>query len=72
VPLTITEEIMKQDPFFQRGLERGFEKGKLEAKREDILKLHEKLNFTPKQIAEVLDLPENFVKEILKENEKDS
>jgi hypothetical protein len=68
VPLTITEEMMKQDPFFQRGLE----KGKLEAKREDILKLHEKLNFTSKQIAEVLDLPENFVREILKENEKGS
>jgi len=69
VPLTITEEMMKQDPFFQRGLEKGFEKGKLEAKREDILKLHKKLNLTSKQIAEILDLPENFVKEILKENE---
>ena len=72
MPLTITEEMMKQAPFFQRGLERGFEKGKSEAKREDILKLHKKLNFTSKQIAEVLDLPENFVREILKENEKDS
>ena len=37
MPLTITEEMMKQDPFFQRGLEKGFEKGKLEAKREDIV-----------------------------------
>jgi hypothetical protein len=64
VPFTITEEMIKQDPFFQRGLK----KGKLEAKREDVLKLHEKLNLTPKQIAEVLDLPENFVTEILKEN----
>jgi plasmid maintenance system antidote protein VapI len=60
--------MIKQDPFFQRGLK----KGKLEAKREDILKLHEKLNLTSKQIAEVLDLPENFVREILKENEKSS
>ena len=36
MPLTITEEMMKQDPFFQRGLEKGFEKGKLEAKKEHI------------------------------------
>jgi hypothetical protein len=63
VPLTITEEMMKQEPFFQR----GFKKGKLEAKREDILKLHKKLNLAPEQIAEVLDVPESLVKEVLKE-----
>jgi predicted transposase YdaD len=28
MPLTITEEMIKQDPFFEMGLKRGLEKGK--------------------------------------------
>jgi len=65
MPLTITEEMMKQDPLFQEGLERG----KLEAQREAILNLHRKLNLSPEKIAEVLSIPEDFVKEVIeKEN----
>ena len=61
MPLTITEEMMKQDPFFQKGLERG----KLEAKREDIINLYKELQLQPEKIAKVLKVPEDFVKEVL-------
>jgi len=61
MPLTITEEMMKQDPFFQ--------KGKLEAKKEDVLNLYKELNLPPEKIAKVLKVPEDFVREVIeKEN----
>ena len=61
MPLTITEEMIKQDPFFQEGLERG----KLEAKKEDILNLYRELKLSPEQIAKVLKVSEEFVKEVI-------
>jgi len=75
MPLTITEEMLKQNPFFQKGIEKGIEKGikeglkkgKLEAKKEDIIKIYKKLNLSPKDIAEVLELPEDFVKKVIQE-----
>ena len=74
MPITITEEMMKQDPFFQEGLERGvkkgFEKGKLEAKKEDIINLHKELQLSPEKIAKVLKVPVEFVKEVLKTTNK--
>ncbi len=63
MPLTITEEMMKQDPFFQEGIERG----KLEAKKEDILSLYRELQLPPEKIAKVLKVSEAFVREVLKE-----
>jgi len=66
MPITITEEMMKQDPFFQEGLERGVQKGKLEAKKEDIINLHKELQLPPEKIAKVLKVPLEFVKEVLK------
>ena len=62
MPLTITEEMMKQDPFFQEGLERG----KLKAQREAILNLYKELNLPPEKIAKVLKVSEDFVKEVIK------
>jgi DNA-directed RNA polymerase specialized sigma24 family protein len=62
MPITITEEMMKQDPFFQEGLERG----KLEVKKEDIINLHKELQLPPEKIAKVLKVPLEFVKEVLK------
>jgi len=59
MPLTITEEMMKQDPFFQ--------KGKLEAKKEDILNLYRELQLPPEKIAKVLKVSEDFVRKVLKE-----
>jgi predicted transposase YdaD len=64
MPLTITEEMIKQDPFFQEGLERG----KLEAKKEDILNLYRELKLSPEQIAKVLKVSEKFVKEVIQNN----
>ncbi len=69
MPLTITEEMIKQDPFFQEGLERGIKKGKLEAQREAILnlyKLYKELNLPAEKIAKILKVPEEFVKEVIK------
>jgi len=66
MPITITEEMMKQDPFFQEGLERG----KLEAKKEDIINLHKELQLPPEKIAKVLKVPVEFVKEVLKTTNK--
>jgi len=61
MPLTITREMMEKDPFFQEG--------KLEAQREAILNLYRKLNLPPEKIAEVLSIPEDFVREVIeKEN----
>jgi len=62
MPLTITEEMMKQDPFFQEGLERG----KLEAKKEDIISLYKELNLSIEKIAKVLKVSEDFVEEVIK------
>ena len=67
MPLTITEEMMKQDPFFQEGLEKGIEKGKLEAQREAILNLYRELQLPPEKIAKVLKVSEDFVRKVLSE-----
>ena len=64
MPLTITEEMIKQDPFFQEGLERG----KLEAQKEAILNLYRELKLSPEQIAKVLKVSEEFVKEVIQSN----
>ncbi len=68
MPITFDRETIENHPFFKDGLKEGLEKGKLEAKREDVIKLHRKLNMSAKEIAEVLDLPLEFVKNILKNN----
>jgi predicted transposase YdaD len=59
MPLTITEEMIKQDPFFQEGLERG--------KKEDIQKLYLKGNFSPEEIADLLEVPIEFVNKTIAE-----
>ena len=56
MPLTITEEMIKNDPFFKK------------AKKEDIRKLYQKLKLNSQQIAEVLDLPIEFVEKVIKES----
>ena len=58
MPLTITREMMEKDPFFQEG--------KLEAKKEDILNLYRELNLSPEQIAKVLKVSEDFVKKVIR------
>ena len=61
MPLTITKEMMEADPFFKKGIKEG----KLEAKREAVLNLHRKLNLPPEEIAKVLEVSEEFVREVL-------
>ncbi|WP_155810578.1 hypothetical protein [Persephonella sp. KM09-Lau-8] len=63
MPLTITEEMAKEDPFYDL----GYKKGQEEATREYIKKLYEKLNLPPEKIADILDVSIDFVKKVIKE-----
>ncbi len=63
MPLTIDRETMEKHPLYKEGIE----KGKLEAKREDIIKLYKKTGWDFEKIADILELPVNFVKEVLEE-----
>jgi len=53
--------MMKKDPFFRK----GFERGKLEARKEVILNLHRELHLPPEKIARILEVSEEFVREVL-------
>ena len=59
MPLTITEEMIRNDPFFK--------KGKEETKKEDVLNLYKKLNLSPEQIADILNVPVDFVEKVIRE-----
>jgi len=59
MPLTITEEMIRNDPFFK--------KGKEETKKEDILNLYKELNLEPEKIAKILKVPVDFVEKVIKE-----
>ncbi|NIA10465.1 MAG: hypothetical protein GWP10_12235, partial [Nitrospiraceae bacterium] len=45
--------------------EQNIEKGEIKAKREAILNIYKELHLPPEKIAEVLKVPEGFVKEVL-------
>lgn len=63
MPLTITKEMLEKNPFFQEGVQ----KGELKAKREAIINLRKELNLSPERIAKVLKVSEDFVREVLEE-----
>ena len=71
MPITLDEELMKEHPWFKRGEKKGKEEGLKEglekAKREDVIKLHKKLKMSAREIAEVLELPLDFVEMVLKD-----
>ena len=68
LPLTITEEMIKQDPFFQEGMKRGekegLEKGSKRERRRIVMSLYRKGKST-EEIAELLDLPVEEVESLL-------
>ncbi len=66
LPLTITEEMAKQDPFYDL----GYKKGKEEAKKEIAKNMYFELKMPIEQIAKVLKVSTEFVKEIIKEENK--
>ncbi len=51
----------------RKGIEKGIEKGMLEAKKGDARRLYFKLKLSAEQIAEVLDIPLELVKEAIEE-----
>lgn len=77
LPLTITEEMLKNDPYYQKGvkegikkgikegIEKGIKEGIMEAKKEDILNLYNKLKLDPEKISEVLEIPIDIVKQVI-------
>ncbi len=67
MPLTIDRETMEKHPLYKDGKLEGIREGKLEAKKEDIIKLHKKTGWDSNKIADILELPVNFVKNVLKE-----
>ncbi|WP_051654665.1 hypothetical protein [Persephonella sp. IF05-L8] len=66
MPLTITEEMAKEDPFYDL----GYKKGKEEAKKEIAKNMYFELKMPVEQIAKVLKVPTEFVEEIIKEENK--
>jgi len=60
MPITID---LEEHPLYKEGLEKGLEK----AKKEYVIKLYKKLNFSPKQISDILEIPEETVIRFLKE-----
>ena len=56
MPLTITEEMIKQDPSFQKGFKEGI--------KQAVINLHKK-GLSTKEIAELLELQVEEVKEFL-------
>jgi len=81
MPLTITEEMIKQDPFFEMGLERGKEiglkegkelglkEGERRAKRILIEKLLKK-GMNIEKISALLDIPIEEIKQSLGKNKE--
>ncbi|NPA12931.1 MAG: hypothetical protein GXO45_02970, partial [Aquificae bacterium] len=71
MPLTITEEMLEKNPFFQKGKEKGkqegLQEGKLEAKKEAIVSIYKELNLPAEKIAKMLNVSEGFVEKVLKE-----
>ena len=75
MPLTISRETMEKHPLYKDGMAKGIEmeiekeieKGKFEAKKEDVLNLHKELNLEHEKIADILELPLSFVEDVLKE-----
>jgi len=51
MPLSITDEMLEKNPFFQKGKQEGLQKGLQEA----VVRMYEKLNLPPEQIASVLE-----------------
>ncbi len=66
MPLTITEEMAKEDPFYDL----GFKKGKEEAKKEIAKNMYFELKMPIEQISKILKVPTEFVEKAIEEKEE--
>ena len=66
MPLTITEEMLKQNPFYQRGLKEGIEKGIEKGLKEAVIRLYES-GKTPKEISKLLKMSIDEINRLLKD-----
>jgi len=55
MPITITEEMAKKDPFYDLGFKKGLQKGKQEGLQEAVVRLYES-GKTPEEIASLLKM----------------
>ncbi len=69
LPLTITEEMVKKDPFFdigfKKGKEEGLQEGLQKGLQEAVVRLYKK-GKTPEEISELLDIPIDKIKKFVK------
>jgi len=72
MPLSITDEMLEKNPFFQKGkqegLQEGLQKGKQEGLQASIKNLYVNLGLSVKEIAKGLNIAEEEVRKVLKEN----
>jgi len=71
MPLTITEEMMEQDPFFQMGFQVGFQEGVRIGRKKVIQKVYLRGDFSPQEVADLLEVSLEFVKEAIAELQKE-
>ncbi|WP_457624686.1 Rpn family recombination-promoting nuclease/putative transposase [Persephonella sp.] len=65
MPLTITEEMLEKNPFFQKGKQEGLQEGLQKGLQEAVVRLHKK-GRSPEEISELLDIPLDEIKKFLK------
>ncbi|NPA58504.1 MAG: Rpn family recombination-promoting nuclease/putative transposase [Aquificae bacterium] len=73
MPLSITDEMLEKNPFFQKskqegrqeGLKEGLQKGLQKGLQEAVVKLYKK-GKSSEEISELLDIPLDEVKKLLK------
>ncbi len=68
MPITITEEMAKKDPFYDLGFKKGKQEGLQEGLQVSIKNLYINLKLSVKEIAKGLNISEEEVKKVLKEN----
>ncbi|WP_457624685.1 hypothetical protein [Persephonella sp.] len=64
MPITITEEMLEKNPFFQKGKQEGRQEGLQEA----VKSFYVNLGLSVEEIAKGLNISEEEVRKVLKEN----
>jgi len=60
MPLSITDEMIEKNPFFQKGKQEGLQ--------EAVVKMYKK-GKTPEEISQLLDIPLDEIKKLLKQKD---
>jgi len=66
--ITITDEMLEKNPFFQKGKQEGLQEGLQKGLQEAVKSFYVNLGLSVKEIAKGLNIPEEEVRKVLKEN----